>query len=123
MQIDDDGLWSALFHLLLRMASGSQQGVLFVEQAGQNGLLRGCCRLRKRADVTSAADDFLTWWLAHSLRSGLPSQNPFDTIKALVRCIPVDFQLLADWLSRDEAAPFASKCAALILLYHVELWE
>lgn len=122
-QVDDDDLWSAFSHLVFRIVSCSQAGVQFGEQLVKTGYLKQCFKLKERTGMNEGADDFLTWWLARSLRGALPSQNPFATLKGLVRCIPARVQHLSEWMSRDETSAFASKCAALILLYQLELLE
>ncbi len=129
--MDQDDLWPDLFHLLLSIAScgGEHPGAQFVERvAGEGGLLKLAFRLRERCSddvpfIREGAEDFLTWCLGHSLRGALPSQSPFETLKSLVRSIPIRTSKLGEWISREQCCPFASKCVALILLYQLEMLE
>ena len=120
-QIDDSILWTALFALLAQLgATGSLSASTYVNAIAGRGLLVLCFNLRKSAPVFEAANQLISSWMARWLQPSL--HDPFGAIVTLVRSIPVDLTELGPWIGRQgDSVPFASKCAALLLLYHLEL--
>jgi hypothetical protein len=116
--------WPLLLRMLIQLAGTSQAGGVFLDESlRKKKLLHLCFQLRTISrPIKEAADQVLTWFLNRVLFEGAPlPASPFVSLNDVIRQIPAGMEELVSWLAHNQEAAFASKTAAFMIIYHLEL--